>query len=385
MTTVYSQSTHHTAPYAMAFSAPSNPANAPATSPSAQMNAEELGRLLLESTHAPPADQVPLMIWGAPGIGKSDLVRETAEDTGWPLIDLRLSQLEPTDLRGLPIHVDDRVRWVPPEELPDAARDGERGILFLDEINAAPPAVSAAAYQLILDRRLGQYRLPDGWLIVAAGNRLDDRGITYAMPAPLANRFMHVELRTDVDIWLSWARRNDIHPRITDFIDAEPHWLSHFDPQDDIAAFASPRSWVFAHRILSRRERDDADSLRQVAACVGPEAAAALARYEQTHHGLQDWLDDPVALGEVTELGRQIAITQDIQDAVATQRIRLDQALVLARHIADDRMAFGLIEQLHQTIGDRLFDEPEFSDWVAARGNNMPLGSGDTQAGTGFG
>lgn len=385
MTTVDSQSTHHTAPNAMAFSAPPDSAHTPTTTPSAQMNAEELGRLLLESTRAVPADQVPLMIWGAPGIGKSDLVRETAEETGWPLIDLRLSQLEPTDLRGIPIHVEDRVRWVPPEELPDAARDGERGILFLDEINAAPPAVSAAAYQLILDRRLGQYRLPDGWLIVAAGNRLDDRGITYAMPAPLANRFMHVELHADVDIWLTWARRNDIHPRIIDFIDAEPHWLSHFDPQDDIAAFASPRSWVFAHRILSRRERDDTDSLRQVAACVGSAAAAALARFEQTHHGLQDWIADPAALAEVTDLDRQIGITQEIHDAVAAQRIRLDQALVLARHIAEDRLAFGLIEQLHQTVGDRLFDEPEFSDWVAARGNNMLIGSGDTRAGSGQG
>jgi len=348
----------------------------------AQMNAEELGRLLTESAHATAEDQVPLMIWGAPGIGKSDLVRQTARVTDRPLIDLRLSQLEPTDLRGIPIHSDNRVRWVPPEELPDAERDGPQGILFLDEINAAPPAVSAAAYQLILDRRLGQYRLPDGWLIVAAGNRLDDRGITYAMPAPLANRFMHVELQVDVDVWLNWAHGAAIDSRLTDFIDSEPHWLSHFDPAEEITAFPSPRSWVFAHRILRRRAIDDSTTLGQIAACVGQDAATALARHWRRNDGLRDWLTDPDTLGDIDDLDRQIAISQEIRDAVRAQRLRVDQALLLARHLADDRLAFGLIEQLHQEIGDRLFDEPEFSDWIAERGAHLP-GNGITGGGDG--
>lgn len=340
--------------------------------PTALMNADELGRLLIESANAVAEDQIPLMIWGAPGIGKSDLVRQTAAATDRPLIDLRLSQLEPTDLRGIPVHVDERVRWVPPEELPDAERDGPVGILFLDEINAAPPAVSAAAYQLILDRRLGQYRLPDGWMIVAAGNRLDDRGITYAMPAPLANRFMHVELQVDVDVWLNWARREGISERLTDFLDNEPHWLSHFDAEQEIAAFPSPRSWVFTHRILQRRQSDDAVTLGQIAACVGPDAAAALARHWQSNNGLQDWLSDPEALRDIDDLERQIDISQEIRDAVRGQRLRIDQALLLARHLTDDRLAFGLVEQLHQEVGDRLFDEPEFSDWIAERGGQLP-------------
>ena len=106
---------------------------------------------------------------------------------GVSLIDIRLSQMEPTDLRGIPFRSGQLVEWSIPSVLPDAERHGPSGILFLDEITSAPPSVSAAAYQLILDRRLGEYKVPDGWVIFAAGNRQGDRGVTYAMPAPLAS------------------------------------------------------------------------------------------------------------------------------------------------------------------------------------------------------
>ncbi|MHB8919688.1 MAG: AAA family ATPase [Halothiobacillus sp.] len=335
------------------------------------LNAPELA-LLLRETFTAPHYAVPLMIWGAPGIGKSDLVREAAAAQGLALIDLRLSQLEPTDLRGIPLHENGTVRWAPPDELPNAARDGACGVLFLDEINAAPPPVAASAYQLILDRRLGNYHLPEGWSIIAAGNRLDDRGITYAMPAPLANRFMHIHLRADAEAWLDWAERNTIAPLLQDFIAAHPEWLARFTPEPEIKAFPSPRSWAFADRVISRRVLIDATTFSHIAACVGQSAAAALSEFAGEKNPVNDWLAEPDALRKVTDLADQVDAVQAIRAALGQHRISLNDALNLAINLGDDRLSFGLIEQLHQEVGDRLFDEPAFSTWVAVRGGQFP-------------
>src|SRR5690554_699303 len=143
----------------------------------------------------------PVMLWGPPGTGKSRIIAQVARDGGVPLIDVRLAQMELTDLRGIPFRKGDMVEWAIPSLLPEGARHGPRGILFLDELTSAPPAVTAAAYQLILDRRLGDYRVPPGWVIFAAGNRYGDRGVTYAMPTPLANRFTHYQIEPDIDDW----------------------------------------------------------------------------------------------------------------------------------------------------------------------------------------
>ena len=141
-----------------------------------------------EYSSADSGHHTPVMLWGPPGVGKSQMVAQVAERHNVPLIDIRLSQMEPSDLRGIPFRAEEHVEWAVPAMLPDAKRHGESGILFLDEITSAPPSVSAAAYQLILDRKLGEYEVPDGWAIIAAGNRQGDRGVTYSMPAPLANR-----------------------------------------------------------------------------------------------------------------------------------------------------------------------------------------------------
>ncbi len=347
------------------------------------LNTTELSQLLRETLTAPQF-AVPLMIWGAPGIGKSDCVRSAAARLGLTLIDLRLSQLEPTDLRGIPLHDNGKVRWAPPDELPNAERDGASGVLFLDEINAAIPSVAASAYQLILDRRLGAYHLPDGWSIVAAGNRLDDRGITYAMPAPLANRFMHIHLHADSTAWLDWAARHDITPLLQAFIESEPEWLTRFVPEPETKAFPSPRSWVFAHRIIARRGLLDATTFAHIAACVGLAGAAALQAFAG-HTAAQKtplaaWLAAPNVLMQITDLNLQIEAVQAIRNALGQQQINLDEALTLAKNLHDDALSFGLIEQLHQTVGDRLFDEPAFSLWVAARGGKPPMMMNPTSA-----
>lgn len=186
------------------------------------------------------------MIWGAPGIGKSSIVKQTAERHGIDFIDLRLSQLAPTDLRGLPVADQDAhvSRWLPPEFLPRAGQ----GILFLDEINLAPPVMQGMAQQLILDRRVGSYTVPEGWFIVAAGNRKEDRAASFDMPAPLANRFIHLEIEADLESFKHYALERGIDEQIIAFVMFRPELLHKLTPQQ--AAWPSPRSWDMADVLL---------------------------------------------------------------------------------------------------------------------------------------
>ncbi len=190
----------------------------------------------------------PAFIWGPPGIGKSAIVHSIANQAGLHVVDLRASLLDPTDLRGIPAIVDGRAVWCPPGFLP---KEGSApGILFLDEINAAPPLVQASLYQLVLDRRVGEYTLPDGWWIVAAGNRQKDRAVTFRMSSALANRFVHIDLEVDVHDWRTWALSNQIDPLVTAFIGFRPGLLRE-DPSES-SAFPSPRSWEMLSDVLKK-------------------------------------------------------------------------------------------------------------------------------------
>jgi MoxR-like ATPase len=184
-----------------------------------------------------------VMIWGPPGIGKSSIVADVGTAHGMSIIDLRLSQLAPTDLRGLPVPESGVSRWYPPEFLPRTVQ----GILFLDEINMAPPAMQGIAQQLILDRRVGSYTVPEGWFIWAAGNRKSDRASVFEMPSALANRFIHVDVEPDLDSFKRWAFRHDVTEQMLAFLSFRPHLLHLIDPQRP--AWPSPRSWFMADRL----------------------------------------------------------------------------------------------------------------------------------------
>ena len=162
----------------------------------------------------------PVFLWGPPGIGKSEVVAQIGENTDREVIDVRLALWEPTDIKGIPYFDSNAntMTWAPPAELP--TDPDSTAIIFLDELNSAPPAVQAAAYQLILNRRVGTYKLPDGVDIVAAGNRDGDKGVTFRMPAPLANRFVHLEMKVDFDDWQDWATLNKIHPDVVVIVDS---------------------------------------------------------------------------------------------------------------------------------------------------------------------
>ena len=226
------------------------------------VNHEEL-KTILKITYM---KKLPLFIWGATGIGKSYTVREVAKEIArekglefsddmrdindpnkFVLIDMRISQLDASDLRGLPMHKDGKTVWIPPNMLPRAGQ----GIIFFDEINLAPPSIQATAYQLILDRKNGDYVLPEGYVIVSAGNRLEDRANVFELPAPLSNRFLHVELGVpDIDEWSRWASKSQLDARVITFLNYRNEYLFKFDMYEKSKAFPTPRSWEYASRLI---------------------------------------------------------------------------------------------------------------------------------------
>lgn len=229
--------------------------------------------------------KVPTFLWGAPGIGKSSIVKQIADDKAIGFIDLRLALMDPTDLKGIPFYDKEShtALWAPPAFLP---RDGE-GILFLDELNSAPPSVQASAYQLILDRRVGEYELPAGWAIVAAGNREGDRGVTYRMPAPLANRFVHFEMEVDVNDWRLWAYKKGVDERIISYIAYKNEHLFTFDAKSDIKSFATPRSWEYVNSILKSSISEEL-LLSTLSGAVGREVAVGFLSFAKVMSRIPD-------------------------------------------------------------------------------------------------
>jgi MoxR-like ATPase len=215
----------------------------------------------------------PIFLWGPPGIGKSDIVKQISDSfSNSHLIDIRLSLWEPTDIKGIPYFDSNSgtMVWGAPSELPseEFAAQYDNIVLFLDEMNSAAPSVQAAAYQLILNRKVGTYKLPDNVMIVAAGNRDADKGVTYRMPAPLANRFVHLELAVSFDDWFSWAIDNNQHTDVVGYLTFAKKDLYDFDPKSPSRSFATPRSWSFVSELLEDDE-DDVTTTDLVSGSVG--------------------------------------------------------------------------------------------------------------------
>ena len=314
----------------------------------------------------------PVMLWGPPGVGKSQMVSQAAARHDVPVIDIRLSQMEPSDLRGIPFRVDERVEWAVPAMLPDASRHGEQGFLFLDEITSAPPSVSAAAYQLILDRRLGAYEVPDGWVVIAAGNRQGDRGVTYSMPAPLANRFSHFEVDTHLDDWVAWAYANDIDERIIAFLRFRPELLFDFDPAHNPVAFPSPRSWEYAHRAIQKFIGHPHLLLESLQACVGQAAGIEVNAFIANLDHMPDL--DAIVKGEDVPVPQEIDLLYAVAAALVGRAIKAQQngdanevigrILDYASRFSQREMGVMLVSDIHRAIGEDVFAVPEFSQWA---------------------
>lgn len=286
---------------------------------------------------------LPVFLWGPAGIGKSEFVHQVARENDGVSIDLRMANLQPTDLMGIPYYEKEQntMSWAHPSMLPVNDIAAEMGVshaefaaaqkalsarlknsnrvlaskhkmivLFLDELNTAPPATQAAAYQLVLDRAVGEYKLPSNVRIICAGNREQDSGVTYKMPAPLRNRLIHLEVRSDFESWFSWATTiGDQHPDVIGYIAFKKDNLSNFDPKSSSRAFATPRSWSFVSRIIRQAEAMGADQSTVsdlIAGAVGDGIAVQFQAYKKIGKSLPSPTE--ILSGKVTKLvNRDIA------------------------------------------------------------------------------
>jgi hypothetical protein len=254
----------------------------------------------------------PVFLWGPPGIGKSDIVKQIGEQAGREVVDVRLALWEPTDIKGIPYYNADQGKmvWAPPSELPTNA--DSTAIIFLDELNSAPPAVQAAAYQLILNRRVGTYELPKGVDVVAAGNREGDRGVTYRMPAPLANRFVHLEAKVDFDDWQEWAVSNKIHAEVVGYVGFAKQDLYDFDPKGASKAFATPRSWCFVSDLLEDDDTDESTLTDLISGAIGDGLAIKFMAHRKIAGRLpkaEDILDGKVKDLSIKEVSAMYSLT----------------------------------------------------------------------------
>lgn len=242
----------------------------------------------------------PLIIHGKPGVGKSAIVKQVAEELGIEFRDVRLAQMDAVDIRGLPsVNTEEHtMTWNIPDFFPRDPKS--KGILFFDEISAADRSLQVSVYQIVLDRCLSDaYKVPDGWYICAAGNRIEDRAVAMSMSSALANRFMHVELTEDAEDWARWAINEGINPSVVGFIRYRPEMLHHMDGENLEYGWPSPRSWEKVSHMVDIMEKTSAKKTiikKIVYGLVGPGAGAEFMEFyknREVYENILDMMIDP--------------------------------------------------------------------------------------------
>ena len=326
----------------------------------------------------------PIMIWGPPGCAKSSIVKACAEKLGIEFHDVRLAQMEPCDIRGIPVPDKETksMDWYVNGSWP---RDPNgKGIIFLDELSAADRSVAVASYELILDRKLGKlYQVPPGYLIVAAGNRVEDRAVATTMPSALANRMMHVELEANAEDWLNWAPFNNIHPSVIGFIRFKPDMLFRDKDQNRERGWPTPRSW---HRVsemchIAEEEGIDNSLLKNIVyGLVGDGAGVEFMAFHKLNAKFADVLTmmtDPNAVIQVpTEADKCWAFCSTMNyllwrgDTDEEQKKRLDGFMRISMELTSDFAAMtmtsamqGIDRSKMKFYCDSITKHPLFKDW----------------------
>lgn len=324
----------------------------------------------------------PLMLWGAPGVGKSSVVEGLCHDMKIDFIDIRLAQMDPVDIRGLPVPRDDVVHWLLSGLWP---RDPDsRGIILFDELTAVDRSLQVAVYELILDRRLGTlYNVPPGWLMMAAGNRATDQAVTTTMSSALANRFCHVEVAPDLEDWLSWANLNGIHPLVTGFLRYRPQCFH--DMEGDLErGWPSARSWDRVSEVLLNNDGDLSVQALELMICglVGIGAGREMMGFIDWAGKLPDvekLLLNPKSFTMPRRADQRYALCAAMVHHLwsgpqQTLERRVDGFLSIGKQLTSDFAAMAMIDALGSamvTDGDRamlLLDHPDYEVWTQIHG-----------------
>lgn len=313
----------------------------------------------------------PTFIWGDPGIGKSDIVREVAASLKIGLIDLRLTLYDPTDLKGYPVRTGtgakETMSFIPPALLPTKGK----GILFLDELPQAAPATQAASYQLVLDRKLNEYKLPDGWQVIAAGNHARNGGVHHAMPPALANRFTHITLTPDHAEWDDWAR-GKVDDLVRAYLRFRPAQLLDMEARKAGIAYPTPRSWAKCGQILAQGHGVSAE-LELLTGTIGEGAATELLAFIKTARelpSLEEILLSPDTAPVPVSPGAKYAVATLLESKASKTNIK--QCLTYMGRL-DKEYQTAFMHNITRTKRE-LSSTKEYIDWCLA--NRELLGVG---------
>lgn len=327
-----------------------------------------------------------VMLWGPPGIGKSQAVRQMAKEistaTGKKVhvTDVRLLLFNPIDLRGIPTANADKTLavWLRPQIFQMDAGNDIVNILFLDEISAAPQSVQAAAYQITLDRVVGEHRLPENCIVIAAGNRTTDKSVAYKMPKALANRLLHIEIEESFKSWKEWAIRSDVNEKVLGFLTFRQDYLMRFDPGSDDLAFATPRSWEMVSNILNGID-DDIDSMYSlIAGIIGTGLAVEFRTWAKVYKDLPS-VDD-IFDGKTPPMPKNTdamyALTASMTSYAKNHKdemSRIASSIRYADSMPPDFSAVLLRDYMYIEKGykEKLMSIPEFTKWLRSKGNMM--------------
>lgn len=314
------------------------------------------------------------MLTGSPGTGKSDIVRQIAQEYGLKVIDLRLSQCDPTDLMGFPRIDGHRAGYVPMETFPiegDPVPAGFNGwLLFLDEMNSAPLSVQAAAYKLVLDKMTGVHNLHKKVAIVCAGNKETDNAIVNPMSTAMQSRLVHIELEVDHKEWVDWAVQNDIDTRITSYINFKPGMVYNFDPDHTDKTYACPRTWEFANRILKTHHVDSPDLLPLLAGTISEGVAREFVAFCRIHEELPkipQIAANPEGIEVPTEPGVLYALTGSISHNASESNI---EALIkFVNRMPPEFQVVCLKETVRRNKA--LMATPAIQSWILTSANEL--------------
>ena len=292
--------------------------------------------------------KIPVMIWGKPGVAKSDLATLACRMTNNADLDIRVNLLEPVDFRGIPHVVDGMTKWAMPDFLPNEALHGARGVMKLEELPTGLPGTQTCCYQLVQDRKLGDYVMPEDWTIIGMGNSLSDRAATFDMPSPLKNRFAHFELVATIDDWADWAGKNNIDQSIISFLRFRPELLSTFEP--DNTAFATPRSWANLSKRLEGSLLPDT-MLTMMGGYVGEQAAGEYLAFRRIQADLPD-IDQAIANPDRCDVPDDISILYAFTGALVSRAHpkSIDNVMKLINRFPKEYQVFFLRDAINRNV-----------------------------------
>lgn len=324
-----------------------------------------------------------VMLWGPPGVGKSQAVRQIAKEINSStnkkvnVIDVRLLLFNPIDLRGIPTANADKTLaiWLKPQIFQMDPSESVVNILFLDEISAAPQSVQAAAYQITLDRVVGEHKLPENCIVIAAGNRTTDKSVAFKMPKALANRLLHIEVEGSFKSWKEWAIASGINEKVIGFLSFRQDYLMGFNAANEDLAFATPRSWEMVSNLLNNVNENLDEMYPLISGLVGNGTAIEFRTWSKVYSQLPDIKDifdgkmppaptSPDVLYALTSA--MVSYARDNKNNIS----KIANSICYANNLPPDYSAMLLKDYLYIEKGykEKLLKIPEFSKWMSSKG-----------------